>query len=285
MSPEQDRKSFETLLQPEAQKMLANFSSLLNVRLGYFTPDGIEVCVGGGRPICTYCRTMRLQCGFDHVCFRLDSKMFAKARRAKHPFSYPCHAGLTEAFIPVDLADRRVGLLMVGQFRKEGQVPPPVTDEWEVPREEVEELYKSVPIFSEQQVEDMLSVLELMVEAITDRHLTHRSEIDLTQPLLDRIHANPAETLSVDEAAAMLGRSPSSLAHLFKDLTGQSVRQYQISRKLFEADRLLHTFPSMPIKEVAHRLGFDDPLYFSRFYRKNRGVPPSSSRERRYETE
>jgi len=32
------------------------------------------------------------------------------------------------------------------------------------------------------------------------------------------------------------------------------------------------------VKEVAERVGFEDPLYFSRLYRKHRGSSPSATR-------
>ena len=36
----------------------------------------------------------------------------------------------------------------------------------------------------------------------------------------------------------------------------------------------------MPVKEVAARVGYEDPLYFSRLFRRRRGVPPSALRLR-----
>lgn len=249
--------------------MLARFSSLLNVRLGFFASDGTEICIGGERPICTYCRMLRETHESD--CQALDRKMFQRARQTQHPFSYPCHGGLTEAFVPVDLSGKRIGLMMVGQFRVEGQVPPEGDADRMV-------AYQCRPVFSKDQVDYMLGMLELMVQSFTDRHLVTSTETDQIQLLLDRMHADPAHTMSVDEAAAFTARSPSSLAHLFKRLTGRSIRQYQIEVKLNEADRLLTTFPKMPVKEIATRLGFEDPLYFSRLYRKHRGIPPTAAR-------
>lgn len=249
--------------------MLGHFSSLLNVRLGFFAPDGTEICIGGGRPICAYCRCLRKN--RKQVCLALDRQMFARARRTKRPFHYACHGGLSEAFVPVDLDGKRIGLVMVGQFRAKGQVPPPDCIGFAAE-------YDQRPVFSEEQIEDMLKMLELMVQSITDRHLVTRTEFDLIQPLLDHIHAHPEKTLTVEDAAALTGRSTSSIAHLFKKLTGRSIRQYQIEHKLDDADRMLKISPDRPIKDIALQLGFDDPLYFSRLYKKHRGCPPTETR-------
>ena len=160
---------------------------------------------------------------------------------------------------------------MVGQFRPEGQAPPECDD---AQKQE----YKQRPLFSHRQIEDMLGILELMVKTFVDRHLVTSATTDPIQLLLDRIHSDPSKTMTVDEAAAFTARSPSSLSHLFKELTGRSIRQYQVEVKLDEADRLLRTFTDMPINEIADQLGFEDPLSFSRLYRKHRGRSPSAAR-------
>ena len=251
--------------------MLARFSSLLNVRIGFFGPDGSEICIGEERPICTFCKMLRAKS--ENKCFELDKKMFERAKHTSKPFSYPCHGGLTEAFVPVELAGKRIGLIMVGQFRAEEQTAPPNCSEGMLVA------YKNRPIFTQKQIEDMLGMVELLVQSFTDRRLVTSADTDQIQLLLDRIHADPAKTITVEEAAIFTCRSPSSIAHLFKDLMGKSLRQYQIETKLNEADRLLRTFPDMQIKEIAERLGFDDPLYFSRLYKKHRKTAPSSARK------
>jgi len=116
------------------------------------------------------------------------------------------------------------------------------------------------------------------VDYIIGHYLVTMKDFDLIHPLIDRIQNNPSETISIKEAAASIGRSPSSLFQLFKSLTGRGFRQFQTECKLNEADRLLKTFLQMPIKEVTERIGLSDPLYFSRLYRKHRGITPTESR-------
>lgn len=61
--------------------------------------------------------------------------------------------------------------------------------------------------------------------------------------------------------------------------TGITVSQYLKERILLEAKRLLcHSKGS--IKEIGYHLGFDDPAYFTRFFRKNAGVNALDFRKR-----
>ena len=50
-------------------------------------------------------------------------------------------------------------------------------------------------------------------------------------------------------------------------------------RLVIHAKRALY-LTSMPVKAVAHRLGFADEFYFSRFFKRRTGVTPSAYRER-----
>ena len=49
-----------------------------------------------------------------------------------------------------------------------------------------------------------------------------------------------------------------------------------ISLRLEQAMRLLQT--DMRVKDVAHAVGYDDPLYFSRLFRRHYGCSPSEAR-------
>ncbi len=267
-----DRPSgqLQYVLQPEAQEMLSSFSSLLNVRTAFFSLDGRELFSGLGRPICAYCRTLRRNPDKNRACAALDKKMCDRARKEKKPVCYTCHGRLTEAVIPVILAERCIGFLMVGQFR--------ILEECAAAESlgGLEKAYAQTPVLSRQQVDDMLRMLGLMVEFITRHYLVSMKDFDVIQPLIEEIEAHPERALSLDEAARRIGRSSSGLSHLFKKLTGSGFRQFQIARRIEEADRLLKAFPQMPVKEVAEKTGFTDPLYFSRLYRKHRGSPPSA---------
>jgi AraC-like DNA-binding protein/ligand-binding sensor protein len=264
------------VLQPEAQKMLGSFSSLLNVRIAFFSLDGRELFSGLGRSICTYCRLLREDPAQDIACVALDKKMRSKARKESRPVCYTCHGQLTEAVLPVILSGRCIGFLMVGQFRTLDKNSSSEGPTFSTPG--LKQGYEQTPGFSENQVDDMLHMLSLMVDYITGHYLVSMKDFDVIQPLIDAMEKNPAQTVSLDDAARQIGRSPSSLSHLFKKLTGKGFRQFQIARKIEEADRLLQTFPQMPVKEIAERLGFQDPLYFSRLYRRHREQSPSAKR-------
>jgi len=45
-----------------------------------------------------------------------------------------------------------------------------------------------------------------------------------------------------------------------------------------KAEEYMMSDPNLSIREIAFKLGYEDPYYFSRLYKKHRKVPPSKFR-------
>ncbi len=72
--------------------------------------------------------------------------------------------------------------------------------------------------------------------------------------------------------------STSHLAHIFRTRMGISPLRYLMEVRINAARRLLAA-GDLPVREVAERIGFQDPLYFSRVFRRHVGVAPSHFRD------
>jgi len=81
-------------------------------------------------------------------------------------------------------------------------------------------------------------------------------------------------SLSVESIGARLGVSLERFYESFKAYTGMTPYQYFIQLKINKAKDLLDV-EEASVKEVAFALGFDDPYYFSRLFKKKTGVAPS----------
>ena len=83
-----------------------------------------------------------------------------------------------------------------------------------------------------------------------------------------------AEHISLDTLSATVNLNRSYLCRLFKRETGESLFQYLARLRLEKATSLLAQ-DRLPVREVAARVGIDDPFYFTRMFKKQYGVAPS----------
>ncbi len=86
------------------------------------------------------------------------------------------------------------------------------------------------------------------------------------------------EWQSLPPYARELGVTANHLNDVVKEVTGISAGSHIRSRRLLDAKRqLLHS--SLSISEIGYRLGFKDPSYFSRFFRRCEATTPAAFRE------
>lgn len=83
--------------------------------------------------------------------------------------------------------------------------------------------------------------------------------------------------LGVGDYARMLGVSRDRLGTAVRRATGLSPQGYLHQRLVREASELLAS-TGMPVGQIAFRLGFSDPAYFSRFFTRQRGDSPAAFR-------
>ena len=88
------------------------------------------------------------------------------------------------------------------------------------------------------------------------------------------IQFNYSHDISVDDIAQAVGVSRSHLYRVFMSIVGHSPIDYLTEYRINEACKLLRT-GSLSIAEVAVSVGFFDQFYFSRVFKRAKGVPPS----------
>ncbi|MCU0325782.1 MAG: helix-turn-helix domain-containing protein [Spirosomaceae bacterium] len=78
--------------------------------------------------------------------------------------------------------------------------------------------------------------------------------------------------------AKQLSVSPNHLNKCIKEVFGKSASQTISEYLILEAKVLLHQ-PSISISEISFSIGFDDPSYFGRFFKKHTGYTPKEFRK------
>lgn len=93
------------------------------------------------------------------------------------------------------------------------------------------------------------------------------------------LKARYADPLSIEDLAAAVHMSVSSLHHRFKEVTSMSPMQYLKQLRLHEARRLMLA-EGLDAAAACYRVGYGSPSQFSREYRRLFGAPPRRELER-----
>ena len=123
-------------------------------------------------------------------------------------------------------------------------------------------------------------LIGMMYSLERNRELKSRNQthVDLVNRARLRIRESLETPLTIQQVAQELGVSYSNFRKLFKEHTGLSPAIYQQDLRLQRAKELLSS-TDLSIKEIAYRLDFESPDYFSAKFKLKTGLKPTEFRQ------
>ena len=89
------------------------------------------------------------------------------------------------------------------------------------------------------------------------------------------ISANYNQHAELNHLANMVFLTPSYLSKLFKQETGMTLTDYIIEIRIRKAKQLLKNSPDLKVHEIGSEVGYPDPAYFNKLFKRIVGVTPN----------
>ena len=122
----------------------------------------------------------------------------------------------------------------------------------------------------------VVKVLDSMMDTLYDVH-NIRNARTMTL-VMSYIREHYGEDLTLDTVAGHVYLSPYYVSHLFKDELGLTFVQYLTRVRVEQAKQLLRN-PGLSIRAVANQVGYDDPGYFAKVFRRVAQISPKEFRD------
>jgi AraC family transcriptional activator of pobA len=175
--------------------------------------------------------------------------------------------------------------LLAGQGGRTVVVPPTETPRLDALIDALHaELQRPPDEHSPDVQRHLLSTILLWIERWYDESRTERrdaddAEVQLHRRFTRRLEEDFARHHDAAHYADALRVPPAALSRALAHVTGRATKDLIIERVMIEAARLLR-FTDLSVGEVAHRIGFADPLYFSRAFKRRHDESPQAYRDR-----
>lgn len=250
-------------------RVLKDFHILTGIRIVLFDTDMRELMAypADREKFCSQLRSIPKE---ERLCRISDHEGCTECARSGKLTVYRCHAGLTEAVVPLEDRGSTIGYVMFGQM---------------IPREDTEEVRKTlvkrypehldkilqIPIRSREELNAAATVLQaLTAYVLTNRWVTPEKSEFLLQ--LDRyIEDNLTRNISVEDLCAEFGIGRTRMYDIFLSYLDCAPAEYIRQRRMFHAQRLLRD-TDMPISDISYAVGYADYNHFYRVFRKICGV-------------
>jgi YesN/AraC family two-component response regulator len=273
-------KTLDIILHDEIQNIFDNFAASFGITILFYSLDGKILRRKRGRVNSKFCELIQDRVFDKNKCFSMDESKCRECAEQKKVMNYLCHAGIEEAVAPIFVEAQLVGYAMIGQFRSNKNLPAKVlkTAQEKGCKKELLEYFEELPYYNKIKIKNILALFSMLVDYIITKEIISVKGERLINKTLAYIEQHIDRPISLDEVAKNVGRSRSSISHSFKKILGKSFSKVLIEAKLNKAEEYFKKAPNLSIGEVAFKLGYKDPLYFSRLYKKNKGISPSEHR-------
>lgn len=126
-----------------------------------------------------------------------------------------------------------------------------------------------------------LELLTLFSRNMLKNNTFENVQNQLFETIIQELHKNFQSDISIKEYAQMYHMSCCWFIRSFKRYTGVTPQQYITDIRINKAKELLRT-SSFNISEISTYIGYQNPLYFSRIFKKITGISPSAYKKYYY---
>ncbi len=272
------KNTIEIILKKDVQQIFDEFSSCFNIRVVFFSVEGEELAVGLNKPCNEYCSLIRGKLFQKDMCTHFEKSLLNKALKSKNMTTSQCYSGMIESVIPIFFENIHLGYCMLGQYRGDEKIKQDIIEKWKKEFKSTENLiiaYLKTPSFSKKQIQNIQNFFHVIVNYIVSNNMIVLKRNLLLEQIIDYIHRNIDKSISIKDISNYFGKSVSTVSHLFTSILKKSFIQFVIELKLKKAEELFLKDPDITVFEVAYNIGYDDPYYFSRIFKKYKGISPS----------
>jgi AraC-like DNA-binding protein len=285
-----DRKLIEGLRKSKVYRQYERvFSEATGLPLALSPIESFALPFHGNKnenPFCAFLADRKGACG---LCLQTQEKL-AK-HQGQQPCTVRCAFGLTETRVPIQLGDRLIGFLQVGQiftqppsmaaFKKAVRHLYPMDAATE---KKLFALWKKTPLVPAEKYNATVQLLKFFAKQLSSMsNQITIEEANAESPVITRarhyIAAHKTEVLSLATVAKAAGASVFHFCKSFHKSTGLNFTEYVARARVEDAKEGLHN-RNRRISEIAYDVGFQSLTQFNRTFRRIFGQSPSDYREK-----
>ena len=139
------------------------------------------------------------------------------------------------------------------------------------------ELVNDAVIFSESYEALYVNIISVFYDFFCEMSNSQGNSHDKNEILLridSYIHQHYTEPISIKQISDHFGFTPAYLSKLYRENKNTNLLDDIVKLRIAKAKKLFASNPKLMIKDVAAFVGYDDPLYFSKVFKKETGLSP-----------
>ena len=257
-------------------KVMQDFHTLTKIRIVIFDAEFNEL-LAYPHDREAFCQHLRQTPKGETGCFVSDKGGCLKCAKSKEIVMYKCHAGLTEAVVPIMDKGGVIAYVMFGQIipsETKEQTRRDIKNRHPELAHEVD----SIPVKSQRELNAAATVLQAITAYVMTNRWVVPNKSEFIREIDHYIEIHLSENITVEDICAAFRIGRTKLYELSMDYLGCGLAEYIRKQRIEHAKRLL-TETDMAITDIAFATGFADYNHFSRIFKQTVGTSARAYRK------
>lgn len=264
--------------------ILEDFYTLTRIRITVFDETFRELAAYP-EEIAPFCRVIRSDDAAKERCRQCDEHACEVASRRRSPYTYRCHAGLTESIVPLYINSILIGYLLFGHVfsyeshEKGWENIQKLCEGYDLDMNALKEACMERPVISEDYISSATHIMQAVASYLCLERMAVLKHENLPVQIDEYISRHYTEEICASSICRHFNIGKTYLYEISKQNYGAGIAEHIRVLRIEKAKTLLEENPEMHIDEIASRCGFSDYNYFITVFRKLVGIPPKQYRK------
>lgn len=260
--------------------LLKDFYNLTHIRITVFD-NAFHELAAYPEQIAPFCRIIRADpCG-EKECSLCDENACKIAARRHSPYTYRCHAGLTESIAPLYLGNIVIGYLLFGHvfsypsYETGWAQIETLCKNYQVDMEALKSACLMQPLISKDYILSASHILEAVASLLCLERMVTLKRQELPVQIDEYISMHFADKLDAQTLCRQFHIGRTRLYEISKQSYGVGIAEHIRALRIEKAKKLLAD-SDLPLAEIAAQCGFPDYNNFITVFKRMVGVPPKT---------
>lgn len=264
--------------------LLKDFYTLTKIRITVFD-NSFKELAAYPEQIASFCQLIRTDAAACEECRRCDAQACEIALQRHTPYTYQCHAGLTESIAPLYLGNIVIGYLLFGHVfsyasYKEGwDSIKKRCNSYQINMEKLKGTVYERPLITEEYITSASHILQAVASFLCLERMVKLHQEELPVQIDEYINTHYTEEIDVRTICEHFHIGKTSLYEISNQNYGMGIAEHIRKLRIEKAKVLLRDCPDKRISEIAFACGFSDYNYFITVFKRETGLPPKQYRQ------
>lgn len=252
-----------------------DFNQATGISISLYNTD-CKMVTRRGTNAGVYCKLIASVKEGQRSCARSNRALIDECRRTKKTARHICEAGLLDIVIPLLLRGEIVGFLMLGMIKINEKFPE--VHSLPLNRDDLRQRYESLPLLDEKKIDSIINIATMLTTHIMFENMVRSRRNQSSDIIAEYIDNHLCERLTVETVSKGVHLSAGSIYKSIHKQYNCTLGEYVCAKRIERARALLED-KELSIEQIADSVGFTDPAYFSRCFKKVMGSSPREYRK------